>query len=87
MAHQWRGVIREYIDRLDISKDNPIITLGEGGTPLVEAPALAKLVGAERVMLKVEGMNPTGSFKDRGMTMAVSKAIGHGAKALSLIHI
>ena len=82
MAHQWRGVIREYIDRLDISADNPIITLGEGGTPLVEAPALAKLVGAERVMLKVEGMNPTGSFKDRGMTMAVSKAIGHGAKAV-----
>jgi threonine synthase len=82
MAHQWRGVIREYIDRLDISADNPVITLGEGGTPLVEAPALAKLVGAERVMLKVEGMNPTGSFKDRGMTMAVSKAIGHGAKAV-----
>ena len=82
MAHQWRGVIREYIDRLDITSDNPIITLGEGGTPLVEAPALAKLVGAERVLLKVEGMNPTGSFKDRGMTMAVSKAIGHGAKAV-----
>lgn len=82
MAHQWRGVIREYFDRLDISSDNPIITLGEGGTPLVEAPALAKLVGAERVLLKVEGMNPTGSFKDRGMTMAVSKAVGHGAKAV-----
>lgn len=82
MAHQWRGVIREYFDRLDISNDNPIITLGEGGTPLVEAPALAKLVGAERVLLKVEGMNPTGSFKDRGMTMAVSKAVGHGAKAV-----
>ena len=82
MAHQWRGVIREYIDRLDITSDNPIITLGEGGTPLIEAPALAKLVGAERVMLKFEGMNPTGSFKDRGMTMAVSKAIGHGAQAV-----
>ena len=82
MAHQWRGVIREYIDRLDISSDNPIITLGEGGTPLIEAPALAKLVGAERVLLKFEGMNPTGSFKDRGMTMAVSKAIGHGARAV-----
>jgi threonine synthase len=82
MAHQWRGVIREYFDRLDISADNPVITLGEGGTPLVEAPALAKLVGAERVMLKVEGMNPTGSFKDRGMTMAVSKAVGEGAKAV-----
>ncbi|MDE2386252.1 MAG: threonine synthase [Actinomycetales bacterium] len=82
MAHQWRGVIREYFDRLDIEQGNPIITLGEGGTPLVEAPRLAQLVGAERVLLKVEGMNPTGSFKDRGMTMAVSKAIGHGAKAV-----
>ena len=82
MAHQWRGVIREYFDRLDIEKGNPIITLGEGGTPLVDAPALAKLVGAEAVYLKVEGMNPTGSFKDRGMTMAVSKAVGHGAKAV-----
>ncbi len=82
MAHQWRGVIREYIDRLDIASDAPIITLGEGGTPLIEACALAGLVGAERVLLKFEGMNPTGSFKDRGMTMAVSKAIGHGAQAV-----
>ncbi len=82
MAHQWRGVIREYFDRLDIEAGNPIVTLGEGGTPLVDAPALAKLVGAERAWLKVEGMNPTGSFKDRGMTMAVSKAVGHGAKAV-----
>ena len=82
MAHQWRGVIREYFDRLDVTKDTPIVTLGEGGTPLVAAPALAKLVGAEQVLLKVEGMNPTGSFKDRGMTMAVSKAVGHGAKAV-----
>ena len=70
MAHQWRGVIREYYDRLDVDASTPIITLGEGGTPLVEAPALAKLVGAAEVYLKVEGMNPTGSFKDRGMTMA-----------------
>jgi threonine synthase len=82
MAHQWRGVIREYFDRLDVDKDTPIITLGEGGTPLVAAPALAKLVGAEEAYLKYEGMNPTGSFKDRGMTMAVSKAVGHGAKAV-----
>ncbi|MFM7014580.1 MAG: threonine synthase [Actinomycetota bacterium] len=82
MAHQWRGVIREYFDRLDIDSDSPIITLGEGGTPLIPAPALAKLVGAEEVYLKFEGMNPTGSFKDRGMTMAVSKAVGHGAKAV-----
>ena len=82
MAHQWRGVIREYFDRLDVDANTPIITLGEGGTPLVEAPGLAKLVGAAQVYLKVEGMNPTGSFKDRGMTMAVSKAVGHGAKAV-----
>jgi threonine synthase len=82
MAHQWRGVINEYFDRLDVTKDTPIITLGEGGTPLVPAPALARLVGVAEVYLKVEGMNPTGSFKDRGMTMAVSKAVGHGAKAV-----
>ncbi|MFM5905885.1 MAG: threonine synthase [Micrococcales bacterium] len=82
MAHQWRGVIREYFDRLDVTSDTPIITLGEGGTPLVEACALAMLLGTDRVLLKVEGMNPTGSFKDRGMTMAVSKAVGHGAKAV-----
>lgn len=82
MAHQWRGVIREYFDRLDVDSTTPVITLGEGGTPLVAAPALAKLVGAAEVFLKVEGMNPTGSFKDRGMTMAVSKAVGHGAKAV-----
>ena len=86
MAHQWRGVIREYFDRLDVDANTPIITLGEGGTPLVAAPALAKLVGAEEVYLKVEGMNPTGSFKDRGMTMAVSKAVGHGANAVHLVN-
>ena len=82
MAHQWRGVIREYFDRLDVDSNTPIITLGEGGTPLIEVPALAKLVGADQVYLKYEGMNPTGSFKDRGMTMAVSKAVGNGAKAV-----
>jgi threonine synthase len=82
MAHQWRGVINEYFDRLDIEPGTKVITLGEGGTPLVHAPALAKLVGAEDIWLKVEGMNPTGSFKDRGMTMAVTKAVAHGAKAV-----
>ncbi|MEI7419396.1 MAG: threonine synthase, partial [Actinomycetes bacterium] len=82
MAQQWRGVINEYFDRLDIEKGTKVITLGEGGTPLVHAPALAKLVGAAEVWLKVEGMNPTGSFKDRGMTMAVTKAVAHGAQAV-----
>jgi threonine synthase len=81
MAHQWRGVLREYADRLDISDATPIITLGEGGTPLIPADALSRRTGAT-VWVKFEGMNPTGSFKDRGMTMAVSKAIEHGAKAI-----
>src|SRR5690625_7493322 len=72
MAHQWRGVITEYADRLPIEPGDPVVTLGEGGTPLVAAPALSERVGAQ-VHVKVEGANPTGSFKDRGMTMAMSK--------------
>ncbi|MEY4990888.1 MAG: hypothetical protein RIS08_1114 [Actinomycetota bacterium] len=82
MAHQWRGVIREYFDRLPFTDSDPIVTLGEGGTPLIEAPALAKLLDVGSVHLKFEGMNPTGSFKDRGMTTAVSKAKGKGAQAV-----
>ena len=81
MAHQWRGVLREYADRLDISEATTIVTLGEGGTPLIPADALSRRTGA-RVWVKFEGMNPTGSFKDRGMTMAVSKAVEAGAKAI-----
>src|SRR5690606_31829988 len=72
MAHQWRGVNTEYADRLPIEPGDPVVTLGEGGTPLVAAPALSERVGAQ-VHVKVEGANPTGSFKDRGMTMAMSK--------------
>jgi threonine synthase len=81
VANQWRGVLREYADRLDISEATPIISLGEGGTPLIRAAALEARTGA-KVWVKFEGMNPTGSFKDRGMTMAVSKAVEHGAKAV-----
>jgi len=81
VAHQWRGVLREYAERLDISEATPIISLGEGGTPLIRADALSNRTGA-RVWVKFEGMNPTGSFKDRGMTMAVSKAVEAGAKAI-----
>ncbi|UCR90156.1 threonine synthase [Mycetocola spongiae] len=81
MANLWRGVLHEYADRLDVTEKTPIITLGEGGTPLIEAPALSKRTGA-RVWVKFEGMNPTGSFKDRGMTMAISKAVEAGAKAV-----
>jgi len=81
VAHQWRGVLHEYRDRLDVTDATPIITLGEGGTPLIPAPALSARTGA-KIWIKYEGMNPTGSFKDRGMTMAVSKAVEAGAKAV-----
>ena len=81
MAKQWRGVIREYWDRLDVSKKTPVISLGEGGTPLIPAPALSEKTGLD-VWVKFEGMNPTGSFKDRGMTMAISKAMEAGAQAV-----
>ncbi len=81
MAHQWRGVIAEYADRLPDHVRTHVVTLAEGGTPLVPAPALGELIGAQ-VWLKVEGMNPTGSFKDRGMTTAISAAAAHGAEAV-----
>ncbi|GAB2896965.1 threonine synthase [Neomicrococcus lactis] len=81
MAHQWRGVINEYAERLPVDSDTKVITLGEGGTPLVFAPALSELTG-NKVYLKVEGMNPTGSFKDRGMTMAMTAAVQAGAQAV-----
>ncbi len=81
MAHQWRGVIAEYADRLPAHVQERVVTLGEGGTPLVPAPTLSQRTGAE-VFVKVEGMNPTGSFKDRGMTTAMSAAAGRGAQAV-----
>ena len=82
MAQLWRGVIREYLDRLPFTESDPIVTLGEGGTPLIAAPALARLLDVGSVFLKFEGMNPTGSFKDRGMTAAVSRAKAEGATAV-----
>ncbi|MDP9797436.1 threonine synthase [Catenuloplanes nepalensis] len=77
----WRGLIEAYRDRLPVSEKTPVITLHEGNTPLVPAPELSTRTGAD-VYLKVEGANPTGSFKDRGMTMAVSRAVEDGAKAI-----
>jgi threonine synthase len=77
----WRGVIEEYRSRLPVTDATPVVTLREGGTPLIPAPRLSALTGCE-VHLKVEGLNPTGSFKDRGMTMAISKAAEEGAKAV-----
>jgi threonine synthase len=81
MAHQWRGVIAEYADHLPAHVQTHVVSLGEGGTPLVFSPTLSQLTGAE-VHIKVEGMNPTGSFKDRGMTTAMSAAAARGAKAV-----
>ena len=80
MARLWRGVIEEYREWLPVDVHTPVITLGEGGTPLVHSAWLSGLVSGD-VWLKVEGDNPTGSFKDRGMSPAISVAIAEGAKA------
>jgi threonine synthase len=78
---RWPGVIEAYRARLPVSDTTPVVTLYEGGTPLVPARELSERTGCE-VYLKVEGANPTGSFKDRGMTMAISKAAEQGAQAV-----
>jgi threonine synthase len=80
-ASHWPGLIAAYRDRLPVTDATPIVTLYEGDTPLVPAPLLSERTGCE-VYLKVEGANPTGSFKDRGMTMAISKAVEEGAQAV-----
>src|ERR1041384_1622460 len=78
---RWPGLIAAYRDRLPGTDATPIVPLCGGDTPLVPAPILSERTGCE-VYLKVEGANPTGSFKDRGMTMAISKAAEEGAKAV-----
>ena len=78
----WGGVIREFRDFLPEISDEAITTLLEGNTPLIECVNLKDIFGDLRLLLKYEGLNPTGSFKDRGMTMAVSKAREEGAKAI-----
>jgi threonine synthase len=80
-ARPWRGIIEEYRSRLPVTDATPVISLREGGTPLLPAPVLSARTGCE-VYLKVEGANPTGSFKDRGMTVAVSLAAQRGAKTV-----
>jgi threonine synthase len=78
-----RGVIARYREFLPVTDATPIVSLGEGNTPLIFSPRLSEIVGRDcRVYLKYEGLNPTCSFKDRGMTVAVSKAMEHGATAL-----
>ncbi len=76
-----QGVINRYREYLPITEKTPVITLDEGSSPLIKAQSLSKSLGLE-VYLKYEGVNPTGSFKDRGMTVAVSKAKEEGAKAV-----
>ena len=79
----WRGVIEEYRKFLPVSDRTPVITLQEGNTPLIRASRLAKRIAPSiDLYLKFEGANPTGSFKDRGMTMAMSKAVENGARAV-----
>ena len=80
-APGWRGLIEEYRPFLPVTASTPVVTLLEGATPLLPAARLSERVGAE-VWLKVEGANPTGSFKDRGMTLAITKAVEDGAKAV-----
>ena len=81
MAHLWRGVIEEYRDWMPVTPTTVVVTLHEGGTPLVPSAWLSELTSCT-VLLKVEGSNPTGSFKDRGMSVAVSMALEEGAKAV-----
>ncbi len=79
----WRGLIEEYRKFLPVTEHTPVVSLGEGNTPLIRAAKLAKRIAPGiDLYLKVEGANPTGSFKDRGMTMAISKALESGAQAV-----
>lgn len=77
----WQGLINTYREYLPVNEKTPVATLYEGNTPLIPATALSEKLGAE-IYLKYEGLNPTGSFKDRGMTLAISKALEEGAKAV-----
>lgn len=79
----WPGLIEAYRSYLPVTDSTPVVTLQEGNTPLIPVPAIAAMVGrGVKVLVKYDGLNPTGSFKDRGMTMAISKAKEEGAKAV-----
>src|SRR5688500_13756689 len=82
MAH-YLGLIETYRDRLPVDETTPVVSLNEGNTPLIELRNLPRLVSRKvRILAKFDGLNPTGSFKDRGMTMAVTKAVEGGARAI-----
>ncbi|MDJ0555654.1 MAG: threonine synthase [Microcoleaceae cyanobacterium MO_207.B10] len=79
----WPGLIEAYRSYLPVTEQTPVVTLQEGNTPLIPVPAIAKIIGRQvEVFVKYDGLNPTGSFKDRGMTLAISKAKEEGAKAV-----
>lgn len=79
----WPGLIEAYRRFLPVTDTTPVITLQEGNTPLIPVPALAQIIGRQvEVFVKYDGLNPTGSFKDRGMTMAISKAVEAGSQAV-----
>jgi len=83
MLNHYNGLIDRYRERLPVSATTPIVSLNEGNTPLIELLRLPKILKKNvRILAKFEGLNPTGSFKDRGMTMAVTKAIEAGARAI-----
>jgi threonine synthase len=80
---RYTGLIERYRDRLPVSDDTQLISLGEGNTPLIKLNNVPKVIGKDvEIYVKYEGLNPTGSFKDRGMTMAVTKAVEEGSKAI-----
>jgi threonine synthase len=82
-ANNWQGLIETYRSYLPVSQTTPVVSLLEGNTPLISVPAIAERIGrGVKVYVKYDGLNPTGSFKDRGMTMAISKAKEAGAKAV-----
>ena len=78
----WKGLLREYKSYLPITNKTPLITLNEGNTPLIKAEKIGEKLGGIELYFKYDGLNPTGSFKDRGMVMAVAKALEEGAKAI-----
>ena len=78
----WKGLLREYKSYLPITNKTPLITLNEGNTPLIKAEKIGEKLGGIELYFKYDGLNPTGSFKDRGMVMAVAKALEEGSKAI-----
>ena len=82
-GNRYTGLINKYRDHLPVSDDTRLISLGEGNTPLIKLQNIPKMIGKDvDIYVKYEGLNPTGSFKDRGMTMAMSKAAERGVKAV-----